>query len=475
MRLDQFWSLLRRRLPLAVVIFVIVVGATAAWSLTRSPVYSATAEVYVTIAPGKDAATLNQDAQYVLSKVQSYTAIATTPTVLDPVAEKLSAEGVTSDSLAAAVTATNDDNTTLIDIEASAGSSTLAAAIANTVAEQMSPTIAKIEPASKTSGVKASVVRRATAPTSPSFPRNDLNMALGVIAGLLLGAGVAVGSARLDTSIRTADELEEITGAAPIGTVGFDRSFRKRSVIVDNPRSMLTEDYRSIRARLAFAGVDRKISKVVITSAVPGEGKSTVSANLAIVLAQGGSRVCLVEGDVRRPKVAEYLGLDGSVGLTDVLIGSVELDDALVEWGGLIEVLPAGTNPPDPGELFASARMQEVVESLADRFDYVLFDTPPMLSVADAAIVSRIMDGTLLVSRATKTSNAEVRKAVELIRQSNTRLLGTVLNGVTRSRRATTYDYHPTPTKAQPKAGRRLKNLRPAVADGSNPTTRNDF
>jgi capsular exopolysaccharide synthesis family protein len=424
------------------VVFLLVVAGTAAWSFTRTPVYSATAEVYVTIAPGKDGSTLNQDAQYVLAKVQSYTAIATTPTVLDPAAAALGAEGVTAASLSRSVTATNEDATTIIQIQASANTPALAADVANVVAAQLSPTIRQIEPSSNSSGIKASIVRRASAPTSPQFPRNDLNLVLGVLGGLLLGGGIAIAAARLDTSVRTADELEELTGAAPIGSVGFDRVFKKRPVIVDNPRSVLTEDYRTIRARLAFASVDTRIRKVVITSAVPGEGKSTVSTNLAVVLAQGGAKVCLVEGDVRRPKVAEYLGLDGAVGLTDVLIGAVELDAALVRWGDLLEVLPAGTNPPDPGELFATERMRELVDTLGDRFDYVILDTPPLLSVADAAIVSRLVDGTLLVSRAGRSRRAEISRVVELLRDSDTRLLGTILNGVVRTRRANAYEYY---------------------------------
>ncbi len=447
MRIDQFWNYLRQRLTLAIGIFLIISIGVAVWSLTRTPSYSAEADVYVTIAPTKATASLYQDSQYVLDKVKSYTAIATTPAVLNSVGATLRPTA-TGTELAKVVTAANTDGTTIITIDAADTSPERAAAIANAVAEQLSPTITKLEPTGSTAGVKASVVQAATVPTNPDFPRNDLNIALGVLAGLLAGAGIAVAVARLDQTVRTSEEIEELTHASPLGTVGFDRSVKRSPIVVSDSSSLLTEDYRSIRARLAFAGVDKPVRRILVTSAIPGEGKSTVALNLAMVLAQSGSRVCLVEGDVRRPKVSSYLGVEGAVGLTDVLVGKYDLSTALLDWGNGLTVLPAGTNPPDPGELFASARMTDLMNRLAAHYDYLICDTPPLLAVADAAIAARSFDGAILVTRHGHAQRSQVAKAIEALKTSETRLIGTVLNAVPRRGSEKVYAYTPVSATA---------------------------
>lgn len=444
MHIDQFWSLLRQRLALAVAIFLLVAGGVAAWSLTRTPIYAATADVYITIDPSGSKGTLYQDSQYALDKVRTYTNIAITPTVLTPVGERLGLDAATTAALTDVVSTTNPEGTSIIEITAQDPSASRAADIANGVAQQLSPTIRTLEPTQSAASVKASVVRSALPATSPIFPRNTLNILLGVLAGLLAGVGTAVAVGRIDTTIRNAGDMESLTGAAPLGRVGFDRTAKTKPTVALNSQSEITEDYRSVRARLAFASADKPLKRILVTSALPGEGKSTVTVNLATVLAQSGAKVCLVEGDVRRPKLSQILGLENAVGLTDVLVGKHALNQALVPWGGdLMTVLPAGTNPPDPTELFASQHMRDLMDELGSRFDYVIIDTPPLLAVADASVIGTVTDGAILVARHGKVSRSKVQQALAALRASDTKLIGTVLNGVPRTGGERRYSYHP--------------------------------
>ncbi|MDX6212189.1 MAG: tyrosine-protein kinase, partial [Frankiales bacterium] len=168
---------------------------------------------------------------------------------------------------------------------------------------------------------------------------------------------------------------------------------------------------------------------IVITSSIPQEGKSTTTANLAITLAQAGLKVVLVEADLRRPKLMQYLGVEGAVGLTSVLIGRVTLDDALQPWGnGSLMVLPSGPTPPNPSELLGSQGMAELIASLEQQADIVLVDAPPLLPVTDAAVLAKICDGALLIVRHGTTTREQVTRAAESLRVVDAHLIGNVLN-----------------------------------------------
>jgi non-specific protein-tyrosine kinase len=186
---------------------------------------------------------------------------------------------------------------------------------------------------------------------------------------------------------------------------------------------------RQLRTNLQFVDVDHPPRAVVVTSAVPGEGKSTTAANMAITFAQAGSRVLLIEGDLRRPKVAEYLGVEGAVGLTNVLVGQVGIDDVLQPWGRSgLWVLPSGSVPPNPSELLASQNMTELLRDLETRFDLILIDAPPLLPVTDGAVAAARADGALLVVRYGHTTRAQVQLAVESLEAVDAHLLGCVFN-----------------------------------------------
>ncbi len=281
-----------------------------------------------------------------------------------------------------------------------------------------------------TAPVSVSVVQGADLPQSPASPHPAANLALGLAVGLALGIALATVRDAVDTRVEDAEGLQAVTGLPLLGTTAQDDASAQQPLIVHvDPRSPRAEAFRDLRTNLAFVDVDHPPRSLVMTSAVAGEGKSTTTSNLAIALAQSGQRVVLVDGDLRRPSIATYLGLEGAVGLTDVLSGRVDLDDALQSWGtdGLT-VLPSGPTPPNPSEsLLGSMQMRTLLQNLESRADMVLIDAPPLLAVTDAAVLSRLASGCVLVVRARVTKKEQVARAMEALHRVDARVFGTVL------------------------------------------------
>jgi non-specific protein-tyrosine kinase len=203
-------------------------------------------------------------------------------------------------------------------------------------------------------------------------------------------------------------------------------------ITVSEPRSPISEAYRTLRTNLDFAGLDQALETLVVTSAGVGEGKSTTLANLAVVSAQAGRKVILVDADLRRPTLHQTFGLDNETGLTTVMmdeaaLASPPLRDTKIEG---LSVLTSGPLPPNPADLMGSRRMEEVITALSEQADQILFDTPPVVAVTDAAVLATKVDGVLLVISAGKTRREYARTAVQRLEQINARLVGTVLTNV---------------------------------------------
>ena len=196
-----------------------------------------------------------------------------------------------------------------------------------------------------------------------------------------------------------------------------------------SPKSPISEQYRTIRTNIQFASVDKEMRSILVTSAGPGEGKSTTVANLAIVFAQQGKKVLLIDGDLRKPTVHYTFNVANNVGLTNVLTKQMEFDAAIVDTDEQnLYVLSSGPVPPNPAELLGSKTMVELIDKACEEFDIVLIDTPPILAVTDAHILANVCDGTLLVVSSGKTVQESAIKAKELLISSSTKLLGAVLN-----------------------------------------------
>lgn len=275
-----------------------------------------------------------------------------------------------------------------------------------------------------------SVVDTATASADPSSPARGAWIVAGGLLGLLAGVAVAATRNASDRSIHSPAELEAASGAPVLGAIAYDRAAVQTPLITSlgthHPRF---EAVRILRTNLQFLDIDRDNKVITITSSLAGEGKSTTACNLAIALAQAGSQVALVEGDLRRPRVSEYLGLEKAVGLTTVLVGRVSLDAALQQSAtpGL-DVLASGALPPNPSEILQTNAMSSLVSELRHRYDVVLIDAPPLLPVTDASLLASISDGAILVVRHGQTGLDEVRTATARLSSVGARLLGTVLS-----------------------------------------------
>jgi capsular exopolysaccharide synthesis family protein len=261
-------------------------------------------------------------------------------------------------------------------------------------------------------------------------PQPLLNIGLGALAGLVLGLGLAILRDILDTSIRSSEALRSVSQVPVLGVIAMDGSSKKTPLLVDrNPRSPRAEAFRQIRTNLQFVNVDSPLRVLVVTSPSEKEGKSSTAANLALTIAETGRKVLLIEGDLRRPQVAEYLGLEGSVGLTNVLAGQVDIREVLQPWGnGSLTVLPSGSIPANPSELLGSHSMKRLLESLKKSFDIIIIDTPPLLPVTDAAVTAVFADGAVVIVRHGKTTRHQLTTALRALDTVGAKILGTVLN-----------------------------------------------
>jgi receptor protein-tyrosine kinase len=213
-------------------------------------------------------------------------------------------------------------------------------------------------------------------------------------------------------------------------------------VVAAAGESSTAEAFRAIRTNLRFLDVDNPPRVIVVGSAVPGEGKSTLAVNLSAALAQSGSRVALVEADLRRPRVARYLGLVEGSGLSNVLSGTATVDDVLQTWRDpRLQVLAAGPMPPNPSEMLGSTQMRILLASLRETYDYVVVDSPPLLPVTDGAVLSALSDGCLITARHGTTRRAQLTEAMTVLDRVDAKLLGVVLNGVPSAALAYGYGY----------------------------------
>jgi receptor protein-tyrosine kinase len=273
-------------------------------------------------------------------------------------------------------------------------------------------------------------VRSASYSAAPVSPQRKRTAALGIILGLVIGFGSAVLRESLDTRVRSAEDVVELADKPVLGAIGFDATAKDRQLITDiDSHAPRAEAFRVLRTNLQFIDVDTANKVFVLSSAVPGEGKTSTAVNLSISLAQAGVRTLLIEGDLRRPRAAKALGLDGIVGVTSVLVGKVKLDDALQQHEpSRLEFLASGPVPPNPAELLQSNAMRDLMTTVKARYDVVIIDAPPLLPVTDAALLAREADGAIVVVRHGKTTRDQVRGAVERLSQVDASLLGVVMN-----------------------------------------------
>lgn len=454
MTLRDLLASFRKHLLLVVAITVLTVLTVGTLSSLSVPVYRSTSSLYFALDFGGSASDLNQGSSYTQNQMLSFAELATLPVVLDPVIDGLGLD-TTAAALARSVSTSSAD-TSILEIAATSASPARAAAVANAVAAELALRVEEFAPrdAEGQSTISIHVVKEAQPPLYAIAPNTKRNVVVAFVVGLLGGLLVAYLRDALDTRVRRPEDVASVTDVPVLAQISrmSDHTAAHPAVAIGGS-SAQAEEFRRLRTNLRFLSVDTEGLCLVFSSAMPGEGKTTTVVNLAIALAEADMRVLLVDADMRRPRVAEFMGLENNAGLTTVLIGRATVEDVIQPWGDQkLEVLTAGEVPPNPSELVATRALREMLDVVRARYDVVLIDAPPLLPVADAAILSRIASGVVLVANTKKLRRAQLREVVDGVHAAGGHALGIVLNRV-KTRKASTYGYasHPSATHHTPR------------------------
>ncbi|MEI6291893.1 MAG: polysaccharide biosynthesis tyrosine autokinase, partial [Chloroflexota bacterium] len=274
-------------------------------------------------------------------------------------------------------------------------------------------------------------------PIIPVSPKTALNTLIAVAAGILLSASVIFGIDLLDDSIRNPEDIREKFKIPVLGVIATHRIVDGKPICLSQPRSPIAESFRSLRTNITYASVDIPLRRILITSSTPQEGKTTVSSNLAVVLAQGEKKAILIDADMRRPTIHEKFGLMNRLGLSSLFVRSLENIPAAIQGGILpsLSIITSGSLPPNPSELLTSHRMSEILDRLNNDYDLIVIDTPPVLTVTDAVALAHSMDGVIVVAKPGLTTLSALRQTLEQLQNVGANVLGIVLNQVDQKNR----------------------------------------
>jgi capsular exopolysaccharide synthesis family protein len=411
----------------------LVIGGLAALlaSLVVSPMYASHTQLFVSTDDSSSTSAVFQGGQFSVGRVTSYAELLR--------GEELAARVVSSlglplspSQLASEIQVTTVPQTVLLNVQVTDAQPQRAQQIATEIGVQFPRLVTQLEQTSKgVSPVRVAIVDPADLPSAPSSPRTVFNVILGLLVGLVLGVIAAIVRARLDRSVKKPEDAADLGAAPVIGVVLRHRALEARQGSEGGRSDRIAEDYRHLRANLQFLDVDEPPKVIMVSSALPGEGKTTVVVNLALALAEAGRKVTVVEADLRRPRITRYLGLVGGVGLTNILAGTADVSDVTQYHGddGLA-VIAAGPTPPNPSELLASATMAELLDKLRASNDFVLVDAPPVLPVADATGLAVVVDGVLLTVRYGGTRKDQLQQAALTVQRVGAKTLGVILTMV---------------------------------------------
>lgn len=438
MTLEDFLKLTRRHL--GTILVCMLVGGVGAFGLLKvTPTqYTASSTAYVRVTvPTDDGTEASANAYYNASqlatqKVKAFVPVFTSQTVAQAVIDDLKLN-TTPSELAGNLTASNATNSLTINVTATADTADQAREIADAVVDKAAVQVKQLE--GEDSPVSIVLMAPAALSTIVVTPSPVKYLAAGILAGLLLGYVIAFARTTLDTRIRTAEDIQDRVEVPILGVIPQSNTVA-RSELDDAKDFRAAESLRKLRTNLRYADVDRELRAIVISSPMQGDGKSSVSSNLAKVMAMAGQDVLLIDADLRSPTVRDTFGVASRIGLTQVLVGAAALEQAISTTAveGL-SVLPAGDIPPNPSELLGSQRMSELLAYLS-RDCIVIVDAPPVLPVTDAAVLAKSVDGVVMVVSAGKTNAEQLEHSLEGIAQTGGKVLGVVLNRAASSKLA---------------------------------------
>ncbi|QKT13216.1 MULTISPECIES: polysaccharide biosynthesis tyrosine autokinase [unclassified Rhodococcus (in: high G+C Gram-positive bacteria)] len=400
-------------------------------SLMSTPMYQASSRLFVSTSSGASVNEVYQGNLFSQQRVASYTKLLTGSTLAQRTLDKLGKSDLTAEQLAKKVKATSTPDTVLIDTKVTDASPEVARDLVNALSDEfvlMAEELESME-VGKPPMARVVVEQHASTPSTPVSPKTKRNLALGFVVGLLGGIALAVLRDRLDNTVKSREVLDELAGVGLVGTVPFDKDREEKAAIAfQDGYSGSAEAFRELRTNLQFLEVDNPPRVIAITSSLPGEGKTTTAINLSLAIAEAGYSVALVDADLRRPRIAKYLDLIGSVGMSTVLAGQADIDDVLQSTPfPNVSVLASGPLPPNPSELLGSTHAEKLFADLRSRFDFVIIDASPLLPVTDAAVLAVKVDGALVVVKHGQTKREQVSRAIGNLRSVGATVLGTIL------------------------------------------------
>jgi polysaccharide biosynthesis transport protein len=424
----DLWLSWVRQWRLIVSIFLLFVTVSAVVTLLTPREYSSQTQFFVSTANSGTISEVAQGSSFTQQQVATYADLVTAPIVLSPVIDDLGLDE-SPQELGERISVSIPPNTVLIDVVVTDNDPAAAAQLADSVGTEFAESVQELERLADggPSPVKVTVVEPATT-AAPSSPNPPLNIALGAVLGALVGLAVAVVRDLLNTRIRAEADVGRVTQLPTVGAIPFDADAERHPLVAHDSHGPRAEAFRTVRTNVQFLNADKKPRSLVLTSTLPGEGKSTTTANLALILAEAGATVCLIEGDLRRPRLLDYLGLENAAGLTDVLVDRADLLDVLQPYRNGLSVLGCGPIPPNPSEMLGSDAMRDLLARLEKEYDFVIVDAPPLLPVTDAAVLSTLVDGTLLVVGAGLVKRDQLQRALASLEKVGGNILGLVLN-----------------------------------------------
>ena len=430
---------------LGVVVMILVgLGGAVLYNLTQPTVYQASATGIVSLGQSQDTSDASIGDGLAKSKATTYAAIATSTKTADRVVKNTGSSD-SAGALLANITVSQPAQTALVTVNARADDPAKAARLANAWMTALSEEVAQLEnvdPATDKQGLRLLSYGNSQG-ASQVLPRSNLNLLAGLVLGVLLGFAYALIRHQFDRRLRSSEEVEKKFGVSVIGLVPQSSHMRQEgskalTLAVTNAGAnggtSTAEAFRKLRTNLAFMDVDNPPRVIVVTSPKQSDGKSTIAANLAAAIAIGGQPVTLIDGDLRRPTVADSLAIVDGAGLTDILVGRVSAADVVQNHPDVpgLRVLASGAIPPNPSELLGSQAMRHLVAELAQGA-MVIIDAPPLLPVTDAAVLTRSADGAIVVITHGGTLDTELQASLNHISNVHGRTLGIVFNRMRRS------------------------------------------
>jgi capsular exopolysaccharide synthesis family protein len=426
---QDFVRLLRTRWVIVCCTIIVTALGAVGVTLLTTPLYQASTGLFVSTTAAASASDIYQGTLDSQQRVLSYAKLLTGETLAQHTINKLHLN-MNADALRAKVKASSPANTVLIDVAVVDPSPVQARDIADALSDEFVVMVRDLETPEDGGKPNARVVvqQYASIPAKPVIPNTTLNLTVGLALGVLLGIGLAVLRDRFDNTVKNRRILEEITGAGLVANIPFDKERRKNpAVSFASNHSSIAEAFRELRTNLQFLEVDNPPHVLVVTSSLPREGKTITAINIALALAEAEHNVVLVDGDMRRPKVHEYLDLTGSVGFSTVLAGRASLDEVLQKTRfPRLTVLTSGAVPPNPSELLGSLAAKKVLGEMRARFEYVIVDSSPLLAATDPAILAAASDGVFVIAQFEKTKRDQLAHAVGNLRNVGAQLLGAI-------------------------------------------------